>query len=131
MSGSQVTSFFTGDWLTRKIFSRDQVQNFKANYKEAVFQEIEKQLKLNPVSQKVNDAISDAFTKLKQKVSQETETLLQDTQNTLHDLRGKKERDETLNQSQLEDFNQMRAETQKILDNAHKVSEKLIQIMSV
>lgn len=114
-----------------EVTSRQAVENFKADYKTAVFKEIEKQLKLNSATQKVNDSISDAFTALKRKVSQETETLLQDTQNTLNDLRGKKERDEALNKSQLEEFNQMRAETQKILDNAHKVSEQLIQIMSV
>lgn len=126
-----ITSFFTGDWLARKILARDLVQNFKANYKQAVFEEIPKQLTSSPINQKVNDYISDTFTALKQKLNQEIEALLNDTQNTLTDLRGQKERDETLTAGKIEEFNQMRVETQKIYENAQTVSEQLIQIMSV
>ena len=107
------------------------LENFKIKYEEAVIKEIEKQLALNPPHQKVNDSISEIFNTIKQKISQEAETLLQNMQNTLNDLRGKKERNETLNESKLEDLKQIRVESQKILDNAHNVSDKIMQAIGV
>ena len=107
------------------------LENFKIKYEEAVVEEIEKQLALNPPYQKVNDSISEIFNTIKQKISQEAETLLQNMQNTLNDLRGKKERNETLNESKLEEFKQIRIESQKILDNAHNVSDKIMQAIGV
>ncbi|EHC14864.1 hypothetical protein FJSC11DRAFT_1775 [Fischerella thermalis JSC-11] len=78
-----VVSIFTGGWLTRLVFGGEQVEAFKENYKAAILQEIEKQMKLNPINQKVEDHISANFDHLKQTLSQEIEALLDNTQNTL------------------------------------------------
>jgi ribosome biogenesis GTPase A len=126
-----ITSVFTGGWLTKKIFGGDLVEAFKDNYKEAVFQGIQEQMKSNPINHKVDEHISQTFTTLKQKLNQEVEALLDNTQNTLSELNCKRSRDEVLNERELQELDHIRAETEKILGSAQRRSKELIEIMSV
>lgn len=122
-----VLSMFSGSWLTKKVFSGEQVANFKANFVEGVCYEIEKQLRENRIDQKVYSQITEIFDGLKQKVRQEVESLLDDTQYTLSDLRAKRARDEMTTEHQQQELLQMRDEAQQILGNAERMSRQAIQ----
>lgn len=131
LAAISILSMFSGGWLTKKVFGGDQVANFKANFKEGAVQEIEKQLRENRTDQKVYEQISDIFDALKQKVRQEVEALLNDTQKTLTDLRAKRERDEIVTEHQKQELNKITTETQRILGNAQRMSEQLIQQINI
>jgi len=126
-----VVSVFTGGWLTKLVFGGEQVEAFKENYKAAILQEIEKNLKLNPINQKVEEHISTSFNNLKQTLSQEVEALLDNTQNTLTELNRKRQRNEALTEAEKKELDEMRAETERILGSAQRRSQELVEIMSV
>lgn len=128
---ASVVSVFTGGWLTKLVFGGEQVEVFKENYKEAILKDIEKQLKSNPINHKVEEHISASFDHLKQTLSQEVEALLDNTQNTLTELNGKRQRNETLTETESKELDEMRAETEKILGSAQRRSQELVEIMSV
>ncbi len=117
--------------LVRVVFGDDRVENFKENYKKAVLQEIGKQLKADRIEPKINEQISEIFFALKQKVRQEVESLLDNTQNQLFDLRDKSARDEALNENERQELYQMSAEAQRIQSNAQRLSQQLIQQVNV
>lgn len=122
-----VLSMLSGRELAKLVFAGDRIENFKANYQQAVLVEIEKQLRENPIDRKINEQISEIFATLKQKVRQEVDALLDNTQNTLTELHTQRERNEVLNEQQQQDLNQMSTETQKILGNAQRLSKQLLQ----
>ena len=126
-----ILSAFTGGWLTKLVFSGEQVEAFKENYKEAILKEIEKQLKTNPINHKVEEHISVTFAHLKQTLTQEVDALLDNTQNTLTELNRKRHRDEALTESERKELDEMRAETERILGGAERRSRELVEIMSV
>jgi hypothetical protein len=113
------------------VFGGEQVEAFKENYKAAILQEIEKQMKSNPINQKVEDHISASFDHLKQTLSQEVEALLDNTQNTLTELNQKRQRNEALTEAEQKELDEMRAETERILGSAQRRSQELVEIMSV
>ena len=122
-----VVSAFTGGWLTKIVFGSEQVSNFKASYKEGVYREIEKQLKEGFVNQKVYGQVTNLFDMLKGKVREDVESLLDDTQRTLSDLRAQRERNEVMTEHEQQELASMSDETQRILGNAQRLSEQLIQ----
>lgn len=126
-----LVSIFTGGWLTRKLFGGQLVDNFKINFRTAVVREIEQQLKSQGIEQKVNNYISDSFDALKRGVHEEVEALLDNTQTTLAELHGKRKRDETLNEQERVELQKINAETQRILGNAQRLSDQLVQILNV
>src|SRR5262249_3642702 len=56
-----VLSFFTGGWLTRKIFGGNQVKLFKETYKAHVLEEITRQLQTRDFGQTVDGHIVQTF----------------------------------------------------------------------
>jgi predicted GTPase len=126
-----VVSIFTGGWLTDVVFSGERVEVFKNNYKEKVLKEIEKQLKANPIHQQVDDQISQTFASLKQTLNQEVEALLDNTQSTLSETSRKRGSDLMQTETERRELNEIRAETERILGNAQRLSDELVQILSV
>jgi len=126
-----VVSIFTGGWLTDVVFSGDRIEAFKTNYKEAVLKEIEKQLKSNPVHQQVEEQISQTFASLKQTLNQEVEALLDNTQSTLSETSRKRGSDLMQTETERRELSEIRAETERILGNAQRLSDELVEILSV
>lgn len=126
-----VLSMLGGREVVKFVFAGERVENFKASYQQAVLVEVEKQLRENPIDRKINEQISEIFTTLKQKVRQEVDVLLDNTQNTLTELYTKRERNEVLSEQQQRDLNQMSTETQRILGNAQRLSKQLLQQVNV
>jgi hypothetical protein len=56
--------------------------------------------------------------------------LLDNTQATLSDLQNRRQKDESLSESESRELNELREETQKIIGNTQRLSEQLVQIMS-
>ena len=48
----------------------------------------------------------------------------------LNDLNDKQGRNEAINEAQRQELNQIRTETEKILGNAQRLSDQLVEIMS-
>ncbi|MDJ0733337.1 MAG: dynamin family protein [Nostocaceae cyanobacterium] len=126
-----IVSAFTGGWLTQKVFGGQRLEAFKENYKEAILKDIEKQLRTNPINQKVEDQISETFAALKKTLNQEVETLLDNTQNTLTDLNRQRQQNETLTEAKQKELNEIRKETERILGSAQRRSQELVEILSV
>jgi len=126
-----VVSIFTGGWLTDVVFPSDRIEAFKTNYKEAVLKEIEKQLKSNPIHQQVDEQISQTFASLKQTLNQEVEALLDNTQSTLSETSRKRGSDLMQTETERRELSEIRAETERILGNAQRLSDELVEILSV
>ncbi|NER05739.1 MAG: dynamin family protein, partial [Okeania sp. SIO3C4] len=122
-----VLSMFAGRELVKVVFGEDQVDRYKESYQNAALQEISKQLKENHIERNVNEQISEIFYKLKQRVRQEVDARLDNTQNQLFELREKRSRQETLTEQERQGLKQMKTETQRILDNAQRLSQQLVQ----
>jgi GTPase SAR1 family protein len=126
-----VTSIFTGDGLAKMMFARDRAENFKADYTEKMLQEIDKQLREQRLEQKIDEQITVPFELLKETLRQEVEALLDNTQKTLTDLSDKRGRQEAMTEAERQELDRVRAETQRILGNAQRLSDQLVEIMSV
>ena len=122
-----ILSTIAGRELVKVVFGEDLVDRYKESYQNAALQEISKQLKENRIEQKVNEQISDIFYKLKQRVRQEVDARLDNTQHQLFELREKRSRQETLTEQERHGLKQMKTETQRILDNAQRLSQQLVQ----
>ncbi len=126
-----IVSFFTGGKLVEAVMGKQMVSNFREKYKDAIHQEIDKQWQAQGVEQRVYEQVNDAFQMLKNKVGEEVDALLDNTQNTLMDLRAKRERDETLTEQERYRLQLMRAETQRIQGRAQGLAKQIIEILSV
>jgi len=126
-----VVSIFTGGWLTKKVFGGSMVEDFRTKFKASVSEEITKQLAGSGIEQRVSEQITLAFSCLKTKVQQEVDALLDNTQATLAELRGKQERNETLTESEQQEMQAMRTDTQAILGNAQRISRQLVEILEI
>lgn len=126
-----VISIFTGGKLAEVVFSRDRVENFRKDYTEKILQEIEKKVQEEHLEQKIDEQISNPFEVLKLTLRQEVETFLDNTQKTLNDLNDKRGRNEAITDAQRQELNNIRTETEKILGNAQRLADQLVEIMSV
>ncbi|MBK1987636.1 dynamin family protein [Sphaerospermopsis aphanizomenoides BCCUSP55] len=128
---TSVISIFTGGKLAEVVFSRDRVENFRKDYTEKILQEIEKKVQEEHLEQKIDEQITNPFEVLKRTLRQEVETFLDNTQKTLNDLNDKRGRNEAITDAQRQELNQIRTETEKILGNAQRLADQLVEIMSV
>lgn len=126
-----IASVFTGDGLAKMAFAGDRVENFRKDFKEKVLQEIEKRVQDEHLGQKIDEQITAPFELLKQTLRQEVETFLDNTQKTLTELSNKRGRQEAMTEAERQELNQTRAETERILGNAQRLSDQLVKIMSV
>jgi small GTP-binding protein len=105
-------------------------KKFKENYQPKVIAEIEKQLKIMNVTETVDHYISEAFyprVQLYSLVIQEVNSLLEIIQTTLSQYLGQQE---AIAWDKRQRLNHIRAETQKILDDAQKIFWELSQMGS-
>jgi len=126
-----VVSIFAGDWLAKLVFTKEMERNFKTNFQEAIIKEIDKQLQEKHIEQEISNLISDPFIMLKRTLSQEIESLLDDTEHKLTQLRGERERGLVLNETEQKKLELMRTETEKILGNGERLSQQIKEIMNI
>jgi len=128
--GMSLISVFTGDWFAKFVFAKERAKAFKENYKKEVMDGIEQQFQ-EKFKQSIDEQISKNFEQLKNTLQQEVDSLLDDTQQTLDELRSQRERGKVLSESECRDLVEMSKETQRILGNAERLSQQLVEIMSV
>lgn len=126
MIGVGIVSIFTGGWLTKKIFGNRRIDQFKTNYEENVLIKIKTQLQQKPMSQQINNHISTIFSAFKQQLDTEVELLLDNTKNTLTELKEKRERDETFTEEKQQELNTIRTKTKEIISNAQQLLKQLM-----
>ena len=126
-----IASIFTGGELTKMVFARDRVDNFKRDYKEKVIQEVEKQIREQHLEQKIDEEITSAFELLKQTLRQEVENLLDNQQQTLDDLNSQQGRNLAITETKQQELKQIRAVTERILGNTQGLSNQLVEIKSI
>ncbi|WP_341528342.1 dynamin family protein [Nostoc sp. UHCC 0302] len=124
-------SILTGGELAKLVFSGDRVANFRKDYKEKVIQGIKDRINNENLAQKIDQQIADPFEMLKHTLRQEVEAFLDNTQKTLYELNDKRGRNEAMNEAEHQELNHIRTESEKILGNAQRLSDQLVQIMSV
>jgi len=122
-----ITTYFTGGWITKEMFGGHQVARFKENYEKGTLQSIENQLKQSHFDRQVNQQIDKTFDALKQKLQQEVNAMLENTQSTITDLRRKQERDIVLNETHIQELKQMKEDTKQIQSSAQWLSQVLTQ----
>ncbi|PPJ63947.1 dynamin family protein [Cuspidothrix issatschenkoi] len=126
-----VISIFTGGGLASKIFADDLIENYRKNYTEETLEALDKHIREQRLEQTIDDQITTAFKVLKEKLEQEVNALLDNTQKIITELSDKRGRQEAMTETERQEFNQIRAETQRILGNAQRLCEQLTEIISV
>ncbi|MUG98101.1 dynamin family protein [Scytonema sp. UIC 10036] len=124
-------SVLTGGKLAEVVFGRDRVENFRKDYKEKILKEIDTRVRDERLEQKIDEQIGAPFEVLKLTLRQEVDTFLDNTQKTLNDLNDKRGRNEAMNETERQELNFIRSESQRILGNAQRLSDQLVEIMSV
>ena len=109
------------------MFGGHQVAQFKENYEKGTLQSIENQLKQSHFDRQVNQQIDKTFDALKQKLQQEVNAMLENTQSTITDLQRKQERDIVLNETHIQELKQMKEDTKQIQSSAQWLSQVLTQ----
>jgi GTPase SAR1 family protein len=126
-----IVSFLTGGGAVRMLLGGQIVKNFRENYKKRIHEELTRQLVEQDVGSKVNDQIHSSFSALKSKINEEVEAVLDNTHNTLADLRAKRERDETLTEQERRDLAEMHLEVQRIQGNAQRLADQIVPVANV
>ncbi|WP_297421899.1 dynamin family protein [Clostridium sp.] len=124
-----VASVFTGNWITKKIFAKDEIEKFRTSIKEAVASQFSEMKEKNDFTKTVRDQVNTAFNALKEKIENETETVLNDTENTLDELKTKIERENIMTEKEKEELKEIAVSVAKIMDNANKINNMLISIL--
>lgn len=128
------TSGWSGNWLVGKVFGKNlnrTIEQFKSDYLSEKRQKIKEKMQSSEFQTQLDNQITATFTALKQHIQEEVDELLDNTQRTLSDLNTRRERDNQLTASEVEELAAMRNAAQQIQGNAQRLSAELVQIMSV
>lgn len=89
---SGVASSLGARWLTRLMFSGDQVEKFRESFREGALAQLEQDStqRVAQVGEAVNDQINAAFSALRDRVRAELGGVVEETQRTLDDLRARR-----------------------------------------
>ena len=127
-------SGWSGNWLVGKVFGKGPdrtIEQFKADYLGAKIAKIADQLQSAEFQKQIDTQITATFTTLKQNIQEEVDELLDNTQRTLSDLHARRDRDEALTTTEIQELNATHVATRQIQGNAQRLSSELVQIMSV
>lgn len=126
-----IVSIFTGGWLAKAVFKGSRVEHFKEQFKKRVSEELDHQLKPAEIRRMVEDQVKTAFTALHTKVANETGALLRDVQENLHTLQVRRQRQESLSETEHRELLDIRSSTEKILGGAQRLSQQLVKILNI
>ena len=107
-----------------------QILKFREKLKEAVCAKFEEMASENNMTKQVEKQISTAFNALKQRIDEETEAILQDTENTLVDLQEKVTENKVLAEKEQEDLKQMVEKVAHITETAAGLNEQILAVLS-
>ncbi|ARE86046.1 dynamin family protein [Clostridium formicaceticum] len=124
-----IVSVFTGNWLTKAVFKKDGIEAFRAGMREAVLNQFDEMKKQGDFVKNVRQQVNRAFDALKEKIESETETVLNDTQHTLDELKTKIQRENIMTEKEKEELKEIALGVTKIMENASKINQQLISVL--
>ncbi len=128
--GSSLLGTFTGKRATSLLFPSDKTEKFKNEFKKAVAAQFAEMKAAENFSEKVRTQVDTAFTALKDSIQRETENILNDTQNTLTQLKVNLANNNTATEKEQEQLKKMISGTEKIILHADSVNNQLTAVMS-
>ena len=125
LAGAALAGFLGGDRLTKMIFKGARAKTFKEHAIEQTMQQID-DLKLETgLSASVHKYVSDAFDRLTKIVSADVDAVIENTQRTLDQVAGQKERQEVLTQEQIRELDQTAERTRAIQERGKTLDSLL------
>lgn len=120
-----LASTFTGKFAVDKFLANEKIEKYKSDFKTQVRKQLH-EMKLNTdFSESVRKQVFVAFETLKDKIEQETEIILKDTQKTLNSLNQLKQEKKIVSDKEKERLESVVAHTSGILTDAYKLHKAL------
>lgn len=127
---SSLLGTFAGKKAIEKFFGGDNTAKFKNEFKKVVSEQFVEMRANENFSEKVRTQVETAFTALKDKIQRETESILNDTQNTLTTLKDELTTNTVTAEKEQEQLKHMVAETEKMIVHAESVNTQLDAVLN-
>ncbi len=120
-----LASTFTGKFAVDKFLANEKIEKYKSDFKTQVRKQLH-EMKLNTdFSESVRKQVFNAFETLKDKIEEETEIILKDTQKTLNNLNQLKQEKKMVSEKEAERLQSVVAHTSNILSDAYILHKAL------
>ena len=123
-------SLFGSKWAIGKVFSKEKIEKYKENFREAVSKELSRLRAEDNFTAAVREQVESAFDALKAKITTETENILSDTQNQLTKIKVQMAQKETSDAMALEEYQDMLKSVDAICLRADGLSRQLTEILT-
>jgi len=122
-----------GRKLASVVFSQDRADNFRKAYRDAALLQVDQQIQAqySALERQFDDHVVATFTAIKREIEREIGGAIEQQRRTLDDLRGRRERNQAMNELQIKEFERISSETQRIIGKAHGLSNQLRDIKEV
>ena len=124
-----VVGTFASKFALSKWFGSISADNFKNQLKKAIEEQYQTLAAENDMPKQLRSQINTAFDSLKQKIDRETETVLQDLEDTLKSLDRENIEHQALERKEKTDLQEMLKEVAAIIQQADELSHQLISIL--
>ncbi len=127
--GAALVGTFTGKWALSKAFSQDKIDKYKKSFSEAISSELIKMKAESNFSYTVREQVQTAFDALKQKINEETEGILNDTQNQLTQLKVEHSQTSTMSEQEKSELNNIVSGLDEICKRANAVNDRISMVI--
>lgn len=124
-----VVSFFTGNWVTRKVFSKDSIEKFKTSVKDSILSELNHLKSKGDLMTKVREQIDTAFFALRAKVESETDSVIDDTQNTLDNLKRNIDKDIVITEQEKIILGEVNHTVKAFIQKSYDLNTQLLMLL--
>ncbi|PKM52199.1 MAG: dynamin family protein [Firmicutes bacterium HGW-Firmicutes-7] len=124
-----VVSFFTGNWVTKKVFAKDSIEKFKTGLKDSVLSGLSEMKSSDNFASKVREQIDSAFNALKSKVEVETDTIINDTQYTLDNLKRSIDKDLVMTEQEKIILSEVSSNVKKFIKTSYEINNQLVALL--
>ncbi|HWP98796.1 MAG TPA: dynamin family protein [Syntrophomonadaceae bacterium] len=124
-----VVASFSGRLVAAKFLGSNKVDKFKDDVKTAISQQFEEMKLKGDFTKNVREQVDSAFNALKQKIESETDSILNDTQNNLDELKSKIERDKVLTEKEKDELKDISDSVNEMLHKGAQVNQQLVAIL--
>ena len=125
-----IFSTFTSKWALDKVFPREKIEKYKIGFKDAVQKEIEKMKSQDNFSDNVRGQVDSAFNNLKEKVQNETDHILNDTQSQLTQLKVELAEKTVQSEKEKSELQKMVGEINGICNHADELGKQLALVLN-
>lgn len=124
-------SALAGKFMARFAFAGKRVEDFRRDFKQQVVEQIEKQVLSQRLDMSVYDQIAHAFDAIKVRFIADLDASIDQTQNTLDQLRNQKARHEMLSEQMRKEYGELLIEIEKIRGRAEGLSSQLVEFAHI